>query len=198
MTDDWESVHASKAPDAVSWWQGPGEVWLDLLDGLRLRPDDPVVDVGSGSSLFVDALAAAGFRDLTALDVSATALDRIRERLAGRVRTVVADVRTWTPPQRYALWHDRAVFHFLTEEADREAYRQVLRAGLAPGGYVTAAAFASDGPASCSGRPVQRYDPAGLTDALGFEADQVVRSVRRVHRTPWGSGQPFTIVILQS
>lgn len=198
MDTFWEQVHTSKAQDATSWWQDSAVVWLDLLDGLRLRPQDAIVDVGSGSSLFLDALATRAYRNLTAVDLSATALERIRLRLGSRVQTVVADVRSWIPPQRYALWHDRAVFHFLTEESDRAAYRRALRAGLAAGGHVVAATFALDGPSACSGLPVQRYEPAGLTAALGFTADQLVRAEQRVHTTPWGGEQPFTIVVLRT
>jgi SAM-dependent methyltransferase len=189
----WESVHAEKGTD-VSWWQDTEDLWLDVIDGLTLDPTAPIVDIGSGSSPWVDAMCAQGFTDVTAVDVSAAALERIRRRAGGRVHLVVADARDFTPAAPVGLWHDRAVFHFLVEAEDRERYRETLRTWLRPDGYAVVATFAPDGPESCSGLPVQRYDAAGLAQALGL---QLVSAGRRIHHTPWGTQQPFTVVVLQ-
>jgi SAM-dependent methyltransferase len=194
----WESVHSTKPVDGVSWWQPEDELWLDLIDDLRMAPDDLVLDVGSGSSLLVDALLARGHRQLVAVDVSSSALERIRERVGNRsgVQLIAADVRTLRVEEPVALWHDRAVFHFLTDPADQRAYAESLRAALAPTGHVIVATFAPEGPEACSGLPVQRYDADALTTALGFDPADIVRSEHRVHITPWGTTQPFTVVVL--
>jgi SAM-dependent methyltransferase len=199
MGGQWEAIHSRKQVDAVSWWQEADQLWLDLLDAVAVDPAGHVVDVGAGSSLFCDALLARGFALVTALDLSATALSRLRLRAGatdGRLQTLVGDVRSFTPTTPVALWHDRAVFHFLTEPADRAAYRASLHRALSPDGVAVVATFAPDGPSSCSGLPVQRYDPADLVDALGFHPDDVRSAEHRVHTTPWGAAQPFTVVVL--
>ncbi len=194
----WEAVHSTKPVDGVSWWQPEDELWLDLIDVLGLAAEDLILDVGSGSSLLVDALLARGHRRVCAVDVSAAALERIRERVgrAPEVQLIAADVRTLRLAEPVALWHDRAVFHFLTDPADQRAYAESVRAALAPGGHVIVATFAPEGPETCSGLPVQRYDADALVAALGFAARDVVRSELRVHITPWGTSQPFTVVVL--
>ena len=194
----WESVHSTKPVDGVSWWQPEDELWLDLIEDLRLAPDDLILDVGSGSSLLVDALLARGHRRLGAVDVSSAALERIRERVGPvpGIQLIAADVRTLRIDGPVALWHDRAVFHFLTDPADQRAYAQSLHAVLAHAGHVIVATFAPDGPRTCSGLPVQRYDADALVAALGFAHGDVVRSEVRVHTTPWGARQPFTVVVL--
>ena len=196
--EHWESVHSTKPVDGVSWWQPEDELWLDLIDDLQLAPDDRVLDVGSGSSLLVDALLARGHRQLVAVDVSSSALERIRERVGNRpgIQLIAADVRTLRVEEPVALWHDRAVFHFLTDPADQRAYAESLRAALAPTGHVIVATFAPEGPETCSGLPVQRYDADALAAALGFAPREIVRSEHRVHTTPWGTTQPFTVVVL--
>lgn len=197
--EHWEKVHSSKQVDGVSWWQEEASLWLDLLDGLAITHDDGFADLGSGSSLLVDALVAHGWQHVLAVDVAPSALERIRQRLGNRpeVTLVAADVRQLRIPDPVRVWHDRAVFHFLTDPADRLAYRGSLRRCLAPGGYAIVATFAPDGPESCSGLPVIRYSPAELVAELGFQTSDLVRVERRLHVTPWGSEQPFTVVIVQ-
>lgn len=186
--DHWESVHTSKQIDEVSWWQEPDAVWADLITDLDTPTDAAIIDIGSGSSLLVDALVAAGFTDVTALDISAAALQRIRERLADRVSYIQADVLEQPPTRQYAVWHDRAVFHFLTATDQQQRYAEVLRQCLT--GTAIVATFAPDGPESCSGLPVARYTPEQIADVLGL---QLRRGLRRVHVTPWGAQQPFSI-----
>jgi hypothetical protein len=142
----------------------------------------------------VSQLPEAGFRDVTALDVAEEVLTASRQRLgaADRVDWVVTDLLTWRPQRRYRLWHDRAVFHFLPEPADRDRYRQVLHRALAPGGHVMLGAFADDGSARCSGLPTARYSPAEL--AAPFPDFELVEARREEHRTPWGAVQPFSWV----
>lgn len=189
----WESVHAAKGED-VSWWQGEQDLWLDLFDGLDLHPEDPIVDIGSGSSMLADALVARGFRAVTAVDVSRSALDRLSARLGDAVHLVHENVLDYTSVTPVRLWHDRAVFHFLTEPSDRERYRENLQDSLRSDGYAMVATFAPDGPDTCSGLPVVNYDAENLAQVLGM---RLVRADRRIHTTPWGSTQPFTIVVLE-
>ena len=159
-----------------------------------------MIDVGGGTSTLVDELVSRGFTDVSVLDVSTVALDSSRKRLgptSERVCWVCADVLAWTPERTYDLWHDRAVFHFLVDPADRRRYVQVARLAVRPGGYVIVATFATDGPARCSGLRVERYDTEGLCAAFspGFA---LVGSRRELHTTPSGAVQPFTWVVLRS
>jgi trans-aconitate methyltransferase len=194
MTEShWESVHSTKGTE-VSWWQPADTLWMDIVDDLTLDRTVPVVDVGSGSSLFVDALVDAGFQDVTAVDVSATALRGIEARIGDRAQYIVTDIGDFVSARRVGLWHDRAVFHFLVDAADQQRYARNLRASLATDGYAIIATFAPDGPDSCSGLPVQRWAAADLAHALGLT---LVRAEHRIHTTPWNSRQPFTIAVLR-
>lgn len=195
----WDGIHRTREPDSVSWYQPVPTTALDWIGGLALDPRAPVVDVGAGASALVDGLLDRGHRDVTALDVSAAALRTTRDRLgdrAGRVGWVVADLMAWRPPRRFALWHDRAVFHFLTGTADRTRYRELLLEALADDGYALIATFAPDGPTHCSGLPVARWDADSLAGAFGPDLT-VVRTGREIHRTPAGMEQPFTWVLLR-
>lgn len=192
--DHWTRVYEDKAPSAVSWFQPEPEPSLRALDRCGATPDLAFVDVGGGASNLVDALLKRGWRDLTVLDIAPSALDAARDRLgpaAEQVTWQVADITAWQPSRQYDVWHDRAVFHFLTEPEQREAYRRALSSGLAPDGLVIIATFALDGPERCSGLPVQRYDAAMLSAELG-DGFRLVESWREEHVTPWGSSQAFT------
>jgi len=188
----WSDVYASRPADTVSWFQSEPSVSLELLDELGVNPRNSVVDVGGGASVLVDRLVARGFTDVTVLDIAEPALAVARARLGGDapVTWVAADVRTWVPARRYDLWHDRAVFHFLSG-VDVTTYRDTLERAVAPGGAVVLATFAPDGPAYCSGLPVTRYDDDALATVLGAGFDVVARR-REVHVTPSGVEQPFT------
>lgn len=188
----WERVYAEKGEDALSWFEPRAQTSLALLDDAGIAPR-AIVDIGAGTSRFVDALIARDVPGITLLDLAQTALARTRARLgpdAARVRFVAADVTTWAPERTFDLWHDRAAFHFLTEPEARAAYVARLREALLPGGHALISTFAADGPERCSGLPVARYDPVDLAAALG--RGFALRDARRVvHRTPWGSEQRF-------
>jgi hypothetical protein len=149
--------------------------------------------VGGGASNLVDALLDQGWRDVTVLDLAAPALAAAKARLgpkADRVKWEVVDVTQWHPARQFDVWHDRAVFHFLTEPQQREAYRRALSEGVVPGGLVVMATFALDGPEKCSGLPVKRYD----ADELAAEMDGLLHLIdawREEHVTPWGAKQSF-------
>jgi len=165
---------------------------LALIDRLRAPKTSSIIDVGGGASLLVDELLARGYSALSVLDVSATALDVARRRLPDMapVRWLCEDVTAWRPERQYALWHDRAVFHFLVDAAEQAAYLKLLRTAIQDDGAVVIATFATDGPERCSGLPVARYDAAGLERLL--EDFTVVESLREEHITPAGDTQPFT------
>ena len=189
----WEDVYRRKADLDTSWFQERPDDSLLLIRESGLGLSAPVLDVGGGTSRLVDELLAAGFSDITVLDIAANALERARDRIGappGKVQWLAADITTWVPPRRYGLWHDRAVFHFLTEAADRAAYRRGLEAGLLPGGIAVMAGFALDGPERCSGLPVARYSPDTLSAELGARF-QLLDSRSVEHITPAGRPQRF-------
>ena len=190
----WDQVYADKSPEEVSWHQVRPEPSLEAMRRFGLGKDASVIDVGGGASTFVDHLVRGGFADVTVLDLAETALDASRARLGragAAVQWEVGDITVWTPSRTYDLWHDRAVFHFLTDLDQRRSYRNVLDRSLRSGGLAVIATFAPDGPEKCSGLPVRRYDASDLAAELqpGFE---LLESWREVHVTPWGAEQPFT------
>lgn len=188
----WETVYREKPEDTVSWFQAHPGISLELIHA-HAAHGDALIDVGGGASRLVDHLLAEGYSDLTVLDIATTALERARTRLgaaASRVEWLTADVTAWRPVRRYGLWHDRAVFHFLTEPAQRDAYREALAASLAPGGHAIIASFALDGPERCSGLPVHRYSPDSLAAELGPRL-RLLESRTEEHATPAGRVQRF-------
>lgn len=194
----WEGVHHSKDVDGVSWWQSVPGLSLGLVDDTRLGPDEPIIDVGAGWSTLVDHLLEKGYRDLTAIDLSVSALQTVRDRLgpAGKdVQLTMADVLDLHMGRQYALWHDRAVYHFLTEPEERADYLASLQRSLRPGGWLAVATFGPDGPATCSGLPIVRYTHAQLADR--FPDYRLIDTAGEDHLTPWGTSQQFTAVLLR-
>lgn len=190
----WEKVHTTKAETEVSWFQPHSLRSLELISAAARNPSAAIVDIGGGASRLVDDLLARGYTDLTVLDVSEAALAKSRLRLgrdAGKVAWVVADITAWHPPRAYDVWHDRAVFHFLTAPETQAAYLAALRAGTVAGSTAIMATFALDGPESCSGLPVQRYSPETLAARLG-PAFNLMQRAEETHETPWGSPQKFS------
>ena len=190
----WDKVYNTKRENELSWFQENPAPSLDLIAKAAATSASSVIDVGGGASRLVDALVERGFRDVTVLDLSDAALMAAKARLLSRaeqVQWVVADVTEWEP-QRFAydIWHDRAAFHFLTEECDRMAYVARLIKAVKPGGCAIIATFAPDGPERCSGLPVVRYDAERLRRVVG-DAFELIETRRHEHRTPWGSEQRF-------
>ncbi len=189
----WERLYSERSPEQVSWYQRKPALSLALIRRSGVAKDQPVIDVGGGTSTLVDHLLAAGYRRVAVLDISAQALAYNQRRLgaaAKKVEWYPADVTTFSPPHRFALWHDRAVFHFLTEAEARRGYLESLQRALLPDGQVVIAAFGLDGPSQCSGLDVARYDAASLAAALG-EAFALLESVEETHLTPAGTPQRF-------
>lgn len=196
--EHWEQVYRTRTGEAVSWFQADPATSVRLVTSF-LEPAGSVVDVGAGSSHLVDVLVARGVRDLTLLDVSQHALEVVRKRLgpkAGGVAFVASDLLAWQPGRSFDLWHDRAVFHFLTSPPSRAAYVRLVEQAVVPGGTVVLATFATDGPTQCSGLQVCRYDAADLAGEFG-PTFQLLHSEREEHTTPAGVVQPFTWVVLR-
>lgn len=195
----WEEAHSGKDVDSVSWWQSVPELSLDLVDRTGVAKDQGVIDVGAGWSTLTDHLVQRGFTDVSAVDLSKTALDTIRTRLGAAGESVVlqvADVLDLHMRRTYTVWHDRAVFHFLTEEDERDDYRASLDRHIAPGGWVVVATFGPDGPTTCSGLPIVRYSHEAL--AAEFPGYELVGTAGDEHETPWGTVQQFTAVLLRN
>ena len=195
----WEQIYERGGATRGSWFQDEPAPSLAALDAAHVDPRASLVDVGGGASGLVDQMLERGWRDVTVLDISARSLATARERLAdraSRVHWVQHDLLTWRPDRRYDVWHDRALFHFLTDATDRARYLDVLRAALAPHGLVILATFADDGPTECSGLSVQRYTAPELASALGPDLE-VLASTRELHTTPAGATQPFTWLTLR-
>lgn len=196
MTDDrkahWENVYLTKADDQVSWTEDNPALSLDLLHAAGLTREHSVIDVGGGAARLVDRLVQAKQSHVAVLDVSAAALSRAQSRLGSAETTewIVADITTWRPTRQYDFWHDRAVFHFMTDPADRAAYLAALSSALPIGGVAVFGTFALDGPEKCSGLPVMRYDAASLAAVLG-EGFVLLDQRRHDHSTPWGAVQHF-------
>jgi SAM-dependent methyltransferase len=191
----WDEVYRTRRPTEVSWYRPHLDLSLELIEQAAPGRDACIIDVGAGESTLVDDLLARGYRNVHVFDVSPTALDVARMRLgrdAGRVHWLLGDVRTFDfGPHRYDVWHDRAVFHFLTDAGDRVAYvRQVARS-VKPGGHVIVATFGPEGPAKCSGLDVVRYDAEALHDEFGA-AFRLVAHRSELHETPGGVVQQFT------
>lgn len=194
----WERVYAERSATELSWFEPSPATSLKAIALTGLKAGARGVDVGGGASALVDRLVRDGFR-MTVLDIAARGLAVARQRLgavAEQVDWVVADVTQWRPSGQYDLWHDRAVFHFLTNEDDRHRYVETLAASLRPGGWIIMATFAPDGPERCSGLPVQRWSSVGLQAELGdrfaLHADWT-----ETHTTPSGGAQKFTWAVFQ-
>jgi SAM-dependent methyltransferase len=192
--DHWERVYSTKAPAEVSWFQKTADLSLRLVKANAASASCAIIDVGGGASTLVDGLLANGFSNLTVLDLSAAALSAAKSRLGARAEAVhwlEADItKVSLPAHAYELWHDRAVFHFLTEIEDRAAYVSALLHAVKPGGHIIIATFAEDGPTKCSGLPVVRYSADQLRAEFG-EQLSLSGQYREAHQTPFGTVQQF-------
>jgi 2-polyprenyl-3-methyl-5-hydroxy-6-metoxy-1,4-benzoquinol methylase len=190
----WEKIYREKAPDAVSWYRPHLETSLALIEKAAPERGASIVDVGGGESTLVDDLLAGGYQNITVLDVSQTAIDVTKKRLgpvSDRVQWITADIgNAEFAPNAYDIWHDRAVFHFLTEMEQRVAYvRQVARS-VKPGGHVLVSTFGPEGPTKCSGLEVVRYDAESLHAEFGVRF-RMLESIKELHNTPFASTQQF-------
>lgn len=193
----WDAVYASHGADRVSWAQRAAGPSLTALDLLGIDQTDPVIDVGGGTSSFAGALAQRGLTDITVLDLSLEALNAGAGRHGtDRITWQLGDVLDWNPEREYRLWHDRAVFHFLTDATERQRYRDALNAAVPPGGAIIIETFAPDGPDQCSGLPVARYSTTSLAHELG-PGLALIASGDCAHQTPSGAIQAFIWLALR-
>ena len=195
----WQNVYTKKGENEVSWFQENPAPSLELIAQVGATSTSAIIDIGGGASRLVDNLVELDFENITVLDLSEAALEAAKDRLGGRatrVQWIVADATVWEPREAYDIWHDRAAFHFLTEERDRAAYIARLEGALKVGGHAIIATFALDGPERCSGLAVVRYDPASLGQTLG-RTFQLVDTRQHAHATPWGSNQSFQFSVFR-
>jgi len=190
----WQNIYKEKSALDVSWYQKEPTLSLELVRSTQIACDDSIIDVGGGASALVDYLYKEGFRRLAVLDISENALASAKKRLGNSARSIewfVTDVTQFKPPHQFSVWHDRAVFHFLTEPADRKSYVKVLKHTLRPGGHLIIAAFAIGGPEKCSGLEIVQYNSEKLMMELGEEFE-LVDERNELHITPANQEQKFT------
>ncbi|MBU6461020.1 MAG: class I SAM-dependent methyltransferase [Proteobacteria bacterium] len=192
--EHWEQVYRHKLPDEVSWFQKHADLSVHMIRHTGLGEDAAILDVGGGTSVLADDLLALNYTNLTVLDLSSHAIKAARLRMgeqASKIHWIEADItQVAFPAHQFDIWHDRAVFHFLTHPADRQRYIGQVMHALRPGGYVIMATFAEDGPEQCSGLPVMRYQPESLHTEFGFSFE-LIGHQRETHHTPLGQIQQF-------
>lgn len=190
----WENIYATKKPTEVSWFREHLDNSLRMIRQTGINKDAAIIDVGGGSSTLVDDLIEKGFSNLSVLDISSTAIKTSERRLgvkAGLIKWIEADItEVLLPENAYDVWHDRAVFHFLTEREDRRKYVELVMRSLKIGGHIIVASFGLDGPQKCSGLDVVRYSPATMREEFG-DSFKLVESLNESHPTPFGTTQKF-------
>lgn len=189
----WDNAYLAKPAAALSWFQSRPAESLQLIEKLQLPNDASIIDIGAGASTLVDQLLASGYLDISILDISAVALHEVKKRLGSgstRVSCIESNVLDFAASRQYALWHDRAAFHFLTSAQDRRRYIRRLRQSLLLKGYLVLATFGPEGPQRCSGLPVQRYGVEQLQALLGNDF-VLQRHILHDHHTPGGFVQQF-------
>lgn len=192
----WQQIFATKNIDEVSWYQPKPEASLALIAEAKLAKDAEIIDVGAGDSFLVDFLIAENYQNITVLDISGNAIERAKKRLsekAKNVHWVVSDVLKLTTSKTFDLWHDRAMFHFLTNKEEIKQYVQIVAKHLNPGGRLILGTFSKEGPTKCSGIPIKQYDVEALKETFSDEFI-VEKSVNLNHTTPFKTQQNFTFV----
>lgn len=199
LENHWETVYQTKDTTKVGWHQTKPQISLDFIGKAQLAKDEAILDVGGGDSKLVDYLLADGFQDITVLDISETALEKIKQRLKERqvqAKFVVSNILDFHPIEKISLWHDRAVFHFLIGEKEQKDYLNLVKKSIASGGYLILATFSKSGPSICSGLPVQQYDIHDLEEFFSPEF-QLLEGINYDHITPAGSPQNYSVCLFQ-
>lgn len=201
MREHWNDVYSRKKSDEVSWFTPHLERSIDFMVRAGLEKNSGIIDVGGGSSTLVDDLLERGHHNVSVLDLSENALETSKRRLGERSKEVTwlaGDITTIALHRHaYDFWHDRAVFHFLRDEAQRRSHVNAVRHALKPGGLIVVATFGPDGPTKCSGLEVMRYSADQLHGEFGSEF-QKLESITEVHQTPWGSEQQFVYCLCRN
>jgi cyclopropane fatty-acyl-phospholipid synthase-like methyltransferase len=199
LENHWQNVYQTKDTTQVGWHQTKPQISLDYIGKTQLPRDASILDVGGGDSKLVDYLLADGFHNITVLDISETALEKIKLRLKERqvqVKFVVSNILDFNPVKTMSLWHDRAVFHFLTAEREQHEYLSLVQESIATGGYLILATFSKSGPSICSGLPVQQYDIQDLEEFFGQEF-LLLEGFNYDHITPSGSAQNYSVCLFR-
>jgi len=189
--EHWENIYATTGMQQVSWFQKVPTTSLELINQVAKNKQDAIIDIGGGDGFLVDNLLELGYTDITVLDISKNAIDRAKKRLgklAEKVKWIVADINEFIPNKEYVIWHDRAVFHFLTEQQDKENYRKLLN--IAVSGYFILATFSDQGPNKCSGLEICNYTKQVIQAFFSLNF-RMIRSFKCNHATPFGSYQNF-------
>ena len=189
----WEEIYSDKSPLEVSWYQKEPVISLQLIESAGIPKEAAIIDIGGGASILVDHLVECGYKHLAVLDISGNALTHAKKRLASvadNIEWFEADITTFQAPHQFDLWHDRAVFHFLTDDNDRRRYVKILKQTLNPGGHLIMAAFAIGGPTKCSGLDIVQYDANKLLTELG-SGFSLVEEKTEIHVTPANKKQQF-------
>ncbi len=191
--DHWEHVYSDKEATEVSWFQQCPENSLGLIKATGVEKSARIIDIGGGASTLVDFLLAAGYQDLSVLDIAQSAIEQAKDRLgqdAAKIKWIVQDITKFTTEEAFDVWHDRAVFHFLTDGEDRLSYVKAMTDALKPGAHAIIATFNLDGPEKCSGLEIVQYSPESLS-AIFSEDFQLIETSTEQHETPSGGSQSF-------
>ena len=194
LVNHWENLHRNKFTD-VGWWQDWEDLWLDLISDIHLPKESAIIDVGTGASLLLDALVDNGFSNVSALDISSAAISRLKERLGNSplgIKFYVSDVLDFKASEKFQLWYDRALFHFLLTSDEQNSYVRVAAESISADGYLVLATFAPDGPEKCSGLPVFRHSMDSLAELFSVHF-KLEWASERMHLTPSGGQQKFTV-----
>ena len=194
----WETIYLTKQPNEVSWTEEKPSVSLDLIHSFNLSKSAKIIDIGGGDSKLVDYLLAEGYSDLSVLDISEAAIDRAKKRLGNRAKQItwiVQDVLDFKPKEQYAIWHDRAAFHFQTEEKTINSYLNLVSKAVS--GNVIVGTFSTDGPTKCSGLDVKQYDEIGMKSRFESRAFKNILCKRENHLTPMGAIQNFVFCLFK-
>jgi len=195
--EHWEQVYNTKTPDQVSWTQENPKTSLDYIKACKLPKNAALIDIGGGDSLLVDYLLEEGYSQITVLDISEQAIKRAQERLgaaADKVTWIVSDILEFKPKKTYALWHDRATFHFLTNTTEIETYKNTIKQWV--DSYMVLGVFSKEGPLKCSGLPITQYNVAELMACFG-DSFEVLHAKTEDHSTPFFTLQNFQFAHLK-
>ena len=195
--EHWENIYATKGMQEVSWFQKVPTTSLELINHVAENRQDAIIDIGGGDGFLVDNLLELGYTDITILDISENAIDRAKERLgrlAEKVKWIVTDITEFAPKQEYVIWHDRAVFHFLTQQQDKEYYRELLNSAVR--GYFILATFSEQGPNRCSGLEICNYAKQDMQDFFSVNF-RITSSFKYNHLTPFGTYQNFIFSVFK-
>ncbi len=195
----WNEVYGSRPSEELGWYQRIPETSLSLVESLGLPADAPILDIGGGDSNFAELLLKNGFEDLSVLDISERALERSRKRLGGlaaEIDWIRSDILEFQPQRSYALWHDRACFHFLTDGKEVDRYVSLVEKALEPGGYLILGTFSEKGPERCSGLEVKRYGPEQLKEV--FSGFRMKEYIYLDHYTPSGNRQNYIFCLFDT